>query len=116
LATAVIRSASVYDLPVVVTERRAQVRGERTPRGGLVHHEITLFKQHRPCHQKCLARLRYRLMAWARTSFRSGAEKARQIPKRPPAVAPELSFESFDADYQVIVLKDPASDGTISST
>jgi hypothetical protein len=32
---AVIRS--VYDLPVVVTERRAQVRGERTPRGGLVH-------------------------------------------------------------------------------
>jgi hypothetical protein len=33
-------------------------------------------------------------MAWARTSFRSGAEKARQIPKRPPAVSPELSFES----------------------
>ena len=33
-------------------------------------------------------------MAWAKTSFRSGAEQARQIPKRPPAVVPELSCES----------------------
>jgi hypothetical protein len=35
----------VYDLPVVVTERRAQVRGERTPRGGLVHQVLTPYAE-----------------------------------------------------------------------
>jgi hypothetical protein len=34
-------------------------------------------------------------MAWARTSFRSGAEKVRQIPKRPPAVAFELTVSAL---------------------